>query len=113
VSHHSTSDDSSAYRSKEEVSNWQERDSPISRFRHYLESKKLWSDKQEKEFKAKTRKEILAAFAKAEKLKKPAVVNLFTDVYKEMPPHLVKQEQELNRIRKKYPKFYDDTPFAK
>jgi 2-oxoisovalerate dehydrogenase E1 component alpha subunit len=39
IGHHSTSDDSSAYRSKKEVENWKRLDNPIVRFRKWLENK--------------------------------------------------------------------------
>lgn len=37
LGHHSTSDDSSAYRSMKEVQEWTDKDFPILRFRRYLE----------------------------------------------------------------------------
>lgn len=43
---HTTSDDPSIYRSKEEVSYWEERD-PISRFKTYLINKELWTEKED------------------------------------------------------------------
>lgn len=46
IGHHSTSDDSTAYRSVDEVRYWDERDHPISRLRHYLLSKGWWGDAQ-------------------------------------------------------------------
>jgi len=39
IGHHSTSDDSSAYRSKKEVEGWKRLDNPIVRFRKWLENK--------------------------------------------------------------------------
>jgi 2-oxoisovalerate dehydrogenase E1 component alpha subunit len=107
VGHHSTSDDSSAYRSKTEVSSWQSKDSPSTRFRKYLESKGWWSPEEESEFKKRTRQEILRAFSQAEKVKKPGVRELFTDVYDEPPKELLKQERELQAMMRKYPQFYD------
>ncbi|KAI8905508.1 thiamine diphosphate-binding protein [Gorgonomyces haynaldii] len=111
IGHHSTSDDSAAYRSKEEVQEWQKRDSPINRFRLYLEKKGLWDDAKEKQTRQETRKQVLEAFTKAEKLKKPSVGELFTDVYDELPPHLKKQQQELERLRKEYPQHYDASAY--
>jgi 2-oxoisovalerate dehydrogenase E1 component alpha subunit len=107
VGHHSTSDDSSAYRSKQEVTSWQAKDSPITRFRKYLTSKNLWSDDVEKEFAADTRKQILKAFSQAEKRLKPSIEGLFSDVYDVMPQHLVEQEKELKRLVKEYPEHYN------
>lgn len=57
VGHHSTSDDSSAYRSVEEVEQWKE-ESPLIRFRLYLENNNWWSDKHEKEFVASAKKQV-------------------------------------------------------
>jgi len=44
IGHHSTSDDSTAYRSVDEVRYWDERDHPISRLRHYMVAKNWWND---------------------------------------------------------------------
>jgi hypothetical protein len=49
VGHHSTSDDSSAYRSLDEVQEWTNQDYPITRFRKYLEQKGWWNEDQDKE----------------------------------------------------------------
>lgn len=49
IGHHSTSDDSSAYRSPEEVQEWTNQDHPITRFRKYLEQKGWWDESWEKE----------------------------------------------------------------
>ncbi|RKO92231.1 branched chain ketoacid dehydrogenase E1, alpha polypeptide, isoform CRA_b [Blyttiomyces helicus] len=113
VGHHSTSDDSSAYRSKTEVSDWAKQDSPMNRFRKYLESKSLWSDEEEKAFRKSTRTEVLASFAAAEKLKKPAVEHLWTDVYAgETPWNLAEQKRELEDLMRKYPEHYDASGYA-
>ncbi|KAI9017667.1 thiamine diphosphate-binding protein [Gaertneriomyces semiglobifer] len=114
VSHHSTSDDSSAYRSKDEVSDWQKKDSPIIRFRKYLDKKGWWSEKEEQAFKKEIRSKILKEFAKAETIKKPSVKELFTDVYAgEQPLNLREQEEELKRLIAKFPKEYDTSEYAK
>lgn len=36
LGHHSTSDDSTAYRSIDEMNSWEKDDNPISRFKNYL-----------------------------------------------------------------------------
>jgi 2-oxoisovalerate dehydrogenase E1 component alpha subunit len=107
IGHHSTSDDSSAYRSKDEVQDWKSNDSPITRFRQYLEHKHLWNEDLEKEFQEKIRKEVLKAFSKAEKLKKPNIDELFTDVYDVIPSHLQEQQKELKRILRDYPEHFN------
>uniref|UniRef100_F6Z1F1 2-oxoisovalerate dehydrogenase subunit alpha n=1 Tax=Macaca mulatta TaxID=9544 RepID=F6Z1F1_MACMU len=56
IGHHSTSDDSSAYRSVDEVNYWDKQDHPISRLRHYLLSQGWWDEEQEKAWRKQSRK---------------------------------------------------------
>ncbi|KAJ3116234.1 hypothetical protein HK100_001126 [Physocladia obscura] len=112
VSHHSTSDDSFAYRPKKEVSDWTTQDAPMNRFRKYLESKKWWSEEQEQAFRKDARAEVLSAFSNAESLKKPAISNLFTDVYDEMPWNLVEQKKKLADLMEKYPGHFDTSIYV-
>jgi pyruvate dehydrogenase E1 component alpha subunit len=93
---HSSSDDPTRYRTKEELEEWQKRD-PITRFRRYLEKKQLWSETDEKKVQEDVNKEIDEAIAYAEKIPRPALETLFTDVYAEMPWHLEEQLRELKR----------------
>ncbi|XP_046671324.1 LOW QUALITY PROTEIN: 2-oxoisovalerate dehydrogenase subunit alpha, mitochondrial-like [Homalodisca vitripennis] len=57
VGHHSTSDDSSAYRPVEEVQQW-EQDSPIARFRLYLEAQGWWNSQAQQEFLTSAKKQV-------------------------------------------------------
>ncbi len=107
VSHHSTSDDSFAYRARVEVEDWKRRDNPITRFRKYLESQGLWDDKKEKEARDSIRKEVLKAFAQAEKEKKPPIRSMFEDIYEELTPDLEAQMGELRDVIERYPGEYD------
>lgn len=107
VSHHSTSDDSFAYRAKREVEEWKRRDNPITRLRKWLENKGLWNEDMEKEARASIRKEVLREFAAAEKIKKPPIRAMFEDVYEELTPEAEAQMQELKKIIEKYPNEYD------
>lgn len=95
IGHHSTSDDSSAYRSVDEVQNWNKNDHPISRLRKYMERKGWWNEELEKSWKIETKRHVMTAFMKAEKLPKPNYFELFTDVYDEMPNSLREQMEEL------------------
>ncbi|KAG5458668.1 MAG: thiamine diphosphate-binding protein [Olpidium bornovanus] len=112
VSHHSTSDDSSAYRPKKaggksdlppEAESWSKRDNPIHRMRKYLENKGWWSEEAEKAHRSEIRTAILESFAMAERRPKPPVEDLFTDVYDVPPPSLVAQKNELRRLMEKFP----------
>ncbi|KAJ2171760.1 hypothetical protein GGH16_002682 [Coemansia sp. RSA 560] len=113
VSHHSTSDDSSAYRSKKEVEDWNKRDNPISRMRAWLENKGWWARGEDAEVSKTAKAEVLAAFAAAEKLKKPAIHHLFEDVYDEIPQSLMKEKAEIEELVKKYPDYYQVNEFAR
>ena len=111
VSHHSTSDDSFAYRARVEVEDWKRRDNPITRFRKYLESQGLWDDEKEKEARDRIRKEVLKAFAQAEKEKKPPIRSMFEDIYEELTPDLEAQMGELRDVIDRYPGEYDVSEF--
>jgi 2-oxoisovalerate dehydrogenase E1 component alpha subunit len=91
---HSSSDDPKRYRTDEELAEWQKRD-PLVRFRRYLEKKRFWTEADEKKAQEETNREIDEAIKHAEKLPRPALETLFTDVYAEMPWHLEEQLREL------------------
>lgn len=81
VGHHSTSDDSFAYRPRAEVEGWVRADNPLSRFRLFLQDRGWWSSEEEEEFKTKVKAELIASFRRAESKKRPVLEELFTDIY--------------------------------
>jgi len=95
---HSSSDDPKRYRTEEELAEWRKRD-PLIRFRRYLERERLWTEADEKRTQDETNREIEEAVQHAEKLPKPALETLFTDVYAEMPWNLKEQLRELQEER--------------
>ena len=107
--HHSTSDDSTRYRSINEIKHWQDNYDPILRFRNYLQSKAWWDDSQEILLKDTERINVLQALENAEKKSKPPVTKLFEDVYNDKPNHIIKQERELLNHLEKYPEYYSST----
>lgn len=106
IGHHSTSDDSTAYRSSDEIAQWNIQ-TPLAKFRFYLESLGLWCQEKEQELINFTKEEILHFFKEAEKKSKPYWKELFTDVYKEIPDHIRKQmnlmEKHLEEFKEYYP----------
>ncbi|XP_020834119.1 2-oxoisovalerate dehydrogenase subunit alpha, mitochondrial isoform X2 [Phascolarctos cinereus] len=106
IGHHSTSDDSSAYRSVDEVNYWDKQDHPISRLRHYMLSRGWWDEEQEKGWRKQSRKKVMEAFEEAERKLKPPVGLLFSDVYQEMPARLQKQQEALSRHLQAYGEHY-------
>ncbi|KWU41586.1 hypothetical protein RHOSPDRAFT_22708 [Rhodotorula sp. JG-1b] len=95
VGHHSTSDDSSAYRSLSAVESVKKLDSPLHRLRKYVESldtssgsgAPLWTAEHDAKFKETSKRAILKEFSKAEKDKKPKLEFMFGDVFAERPSH--------------------------
>ncbi|KAJ2785413.1 hypothetical protein GGI15_001929 [Coemansia interrupta] len=113
VSHHSTSDDSSAYRSRKEVEDWTTRDNPVARMRAWLERRGWWAVGDDAEIVKAAKTEVLRAFAAAERLKKPAVRYLFEDVYDRLTPELERERSEIEALARKYPDYYQVNDFAR
>ncbi|OBR09307.1 Dehydrogenase E1 component [Colletotrichum higginsianum IMI 349063] len=111
VSHHSTSDDSFAYRARVEVEDWKRRDNPITRLRKYMEARGMWDEGKEKECRESTRREVLKAFKEAEMEKKPPIRGMFEDVYEELTPDLKQQMAQLREHLDKYPEEYEVSEF--
>jgi len=107
VSHHSTSDDSFAYRARVEVEDWKRRDNPLTRLRKWMEGRGMWDEGREKEARSAIRKEVLDAFAQAEREKKPALREMFEDVYEGVTEEAEGQRRELGRLLREYPGEYD------
>ncbi|KAL8622837.1 hypothetical protein ACOMHN_026958 [Nucella lapillus] len=106
IGHHSTSDDSSAYRSVDEVSYWDQQDNPISRLRHYMVNTGWWDEEAEKKWMLDARKRVMKAFAEAEPRKRPSPEEMFHDVYAELPPHLEQQMNEMKEHVKQHKEHY-------
>lgn len=102
---HSSSDDPSGYRSKDEEAVWREKD-PILRMQNWLTKKKWWSEGEEKELQERLRREVLETMKRAQKLPPPPLETLVTDVYDEVPPLLNAQFEKLKAHIRKYPDEY-------
>lgn len=107
VSHHSTSDDSFAYRAKVEVEDWKRRDNPITRLRKWMQHQGMWDEEKEKDARSQIRRDVLKAFAEAEKGKRAPLRDMFTDVYEELSEESKAQMKELGRLLDEYPEEYD------
>jgi len=104
--HHSTSDDSTRYRSSEELNHWKNVRNPILRIRKYLDRNKLWTDEQEKQVRDQTRRQVLALLTEVSKAPKVPFSELVNDVYDVVPKHLEEQKLFTEAIVNKYPEFY-------
>jgi 2-oxoisovalerate dehydrogenase E1 component alpha subunit len=102
---HSSSDDPSGYRSREEEEHWRRRD-PLARFRLWLQHQGWLDDTEDNRETDRLRQQILAALKQAEPLPKPPLESLISDVYASPP---VRLEQQLAALREqvlRYPEHY-------
>ncbi len=100
VGAHSTSDDPSKYRPKDEAKAWPLGD-PIVRLKDHLIAKKAWSEDRHIQAQAEIEEEIRIAAKEAESYgtlgegPAPSAKEMFEGVFKEMPPHLRRQRQRM------------------
>ena len=104
--HHSTSDDSTRYRSVEEIKAWQEHRDPVKRLRTYLHGRGWWTDTEETALRDAERLAVITALEAAERKPKPPLSMMFEDVYKEKPPHLARQEAALHQHLRLHPEHH-------
>jgi len=96
---HSTSDDPSKYRPRDEFKAWPLGD-PIERLKTHLINKGIWDEKRHTAMTDELRNEVRAAAKEAEthgtlgKGPVPGVDKMFDHVYKEMPAHLQRQRKQ-------------------
>ncbi|WP_394205344.1 thiamine pyrophosphate-dependent dehydrogenase E1 component subunit alpha [Shewanella waksmanii] len=105
---HSSSDDPSGYRSKEEEEKWQLHD-PVKRFKLWMMNKGWLTEEQDQQLYDKYRQEVLAELKVAEKLPLPHVDTVIDDVYDEPTPRLKAQLESLKKHIKKYPESYPNS----
>jgi len=105
---HSTSDDPSGYRSREEEDKWRQLD-PIERLKKWLIRQQWWGEVEEKALLEEYRAEVLAELKAEEQLPAPALGQLIEDVYDQPPWHLQRQYDALVQHLRKYPEQYPAT----
>jgi 2-oxoisovalerate dehydrogenase E1 component alpha subunit len=105
---HSTSDDPSGYRTKDEENQFSGND-PLIKYKAWLVAKGWLDLSGEEEKLDKLRKEILAAVKVAEVIDKPHVDELILDVYHTPTTQLQEQLDDLKVHIKKYPDSYPVT----
>jgi 2-oxoisovalerate dehydrogenase E1 component alpha subunit len=91
---HTTSDDPTRYRTEDEVEHWRARD-PISRYRTYLESVGVWSERLEE--RTATRSARLRSELRRAMIDEPDidVAEVFDTVYHDITPELARQRDGL------------------
>jgi 2-oxoisovalerate dehydrogenase E1 component alpha subunit len=106
--HHSTSDDSTRYRPLEEIMKWKDTRDAVSRMRSFMMARGWWDAAQEEEIRDGEKAHVLKSLLKSEQKDNCPMVDLFTDVYQNMPEHLDAQHEELKEHLSKYPNEYSD-----
>jgi len=105
---HSTSDDPSRYRPKEEWKAWPLGD-PIARLKQHLIVLGEWSEERHAALEKELEAQVIACWKEAASYgtltEGPTLdpATMFEDVYKEMPPHLVRQREELLELSSQQP----------
>ena len=94
---HTTSDDPTKYRTKEEEELWDIKD-PLKRLKSYLITKKLWSEKEEEKIVEQFKIEVDRQFIEAENYGPYPKEDIFKYMYAEMPDDLKDQEREYERF---------------
>lgn len=97
TSHHSTSDDSSRYRSEQEMKWFEKMACPVERTGKYLIQKGWWDMDKDNKFRSEQRELVLSALEKAEKVEMPLPDDLFGQVYSEEVPSIRAQREQLRR----------------
>jgi len=96
---HTTSDDPTKYRSKEEEKQWEEKD-PLNRLRIFLENKNLLNKDDEAKWKEEYQKEIDRIFVEAENYEPYKLNDVFDNLYAEMPEDLKEQKRRYEKFLK-------------
>ena len=114
---HSTSDDPSRYRPKDEWRAWPLGD-PVERLKHHLIALGEWSDARHDQLTQELEAQVTACWKEAESYGTlthgPALdpLTMFEDVFKEMPPHLAQQREQLRALMAARSKAADSSPEA-
>ncbi len=67
----------------------------------------MWDEEKERDARSQIRKDVLKAFAEAEKEKRAPLRSIFTDVYEELSEENRGQMKELGRLLDEYPEEND------
>jgi pyruvate dehydrogenase E1 component alpha subunit len=87
---HTTADDASRYRSREEVEQWKRKE-PIDRLRKYMEKSGLWDDSREQALRAAAKEKVESAVHELESFPAPDPLDIFRFIYQNLPVELREQ----------------------
>lgn len=98
MENHTTADDHTRYRKKEELEYWQKRD-PIERMKKFLSMLGLWNEEKEKEFIKKTTEWIEKEVEIFESIPKPNPTDVVDYVYSDLPFYLKEERAFLEGVK--------------
>ena len=93
MSDHTTADDASRYRLKEEVEVWKPKD-PVLRLRLFMEKSGIWTDRYQKDVDDSAKAKVDEAVKKAEAVGHPDPKDMFIYTYDKPTPRMIKQMRD-------------------
>eukprot|EP01100_Stratorugosa_tubuloviscum_P003241 TRINITY_DN1771_c1_g2_i2.p1 TRINITY_DN1771_c1_g2~~TRINITY_DN1771_c1_g2_i2.p1 ORF type:complete len:423 (+),score=177.20 TRINITY_DN1771_c1_g2_i2:135-1403(+) len=107
IGHHSTSDDSTRYRSVSEIEGNKKENNSINRLLKYLEAKDWWKEEMDKDLIKSIQQQVRNQLKESVLKKKPSISEMFTDVYDVPTPNIIEQRQQLEEHLKIYGQHYN------
>ena len=90
LSDHTTADDASRYRSRDEVEQWKRKD-PLERLRKHMEKQGLWSKSYDQEVRSEAKEKVESAVHEEESFPAPDPLDMFRFTYQDLPVDLREQ----------------------
>lgn len=90
---HTTADEWKRYRDPKEVEEWKKKD-PVDRLKKYMEEEGLWNEDYEKEVWDEAKAKVSEATRKFESVPPLTPLDMFNNVYSELPPELEEQRKD-------------------
>ncbi len=94
IADHTTADDASRYRMKEQTEQWKARD-PILRLKLFMEKKGLWTEQYQKEVDGRSKAAVDEAIKTAESVAPPDPRDLFTFTYTSLSQRQTRQLKDI------------------
>ena len=95
---HTTADDPSVYRDKDEVERWKQKD-PLPRMETFLRSTGRLDDETVEAIEAEIEDRVAEKIEEVESMHRPEPAEMFESVYRDMPDRLDEQLRYLQRLR--------------